>query len=151
MGWKWLCVSIEIRLSGQKLWGDERNLTEFCNIWSQVVPLNLCVGDTWFNKKYSSVIRQKGESTSIKKKACQIFWKTIISYPLIRTRALFSCNTRFEIPPFTLLPAYYCLYFVWQKDVMDDVFILIKSRIKKHCFKINYKVSTMTLCSNFTW
>ena len=54
-------------------------------------------------------------------KARQIFWKTIISYPLIRTRTctyqevrnicfsenlacFFSWNTRFEIPPFALLP-----------------------------------------------
>ena len=45
-------------------------------------------------------------------KAHQIFQKTIISYPLISIRkffwkiwrALFSCNTRFEIHPFALLP-----------------------------------------------
>ena len=45
-------------------------------------------------------------------KAHQIFQKTNISYPLISTRkffwkiwrALFSCNTRFEIHPFALLP-----------------------------------------------
>ena len=38
----------------------------------------------------------------------QIFWKTNISYYLIRThllwRALFSCDTHFEICPFGLLP-----------------------------------------------
>ena len=47
-------------------------------------------------------------------KACQIFRKTNISYPLIRTRVwvafckiwrvLFSWNTRFKIGPFALLP-----------------------------------------------
>ena len=57
-------------------------------------------------------------------KACQIFGKTDISYPLIRTRtcayqwvrmfvfrkiwrALFSWNTHFEIRPFALLPTIY--------------------------------------------
>ena len=50
-----------------------------------------------------------------KNKACQIFRKTIISYPLYISgdktfvfrkiwRALFSWNTRFEIHPFALLP-----------------------------------------------
>ena len=78
----------------------------------------------WLNRKErgnSLVIRQKGESQNgfFKKIARQIFRKTIISYPLIRTctcayqgvrnfvfrkmLALFSWNTRFEIRPFALL------------------------------------------------
>ena len=40
----------------------------------------------------------------LENKACQIFRKTSISYPLIRTRALFSSNTRFEIRSFAFLP-----------------------------------------------
>ena len=63
-------------------------------------------------------------------------------------RALLFCNNHFEICHFTLLPTYYCLHFVWQKHVTDDVFIFItwlmsKSRIKKACFKRNCKVNMM--------
>ena len=42
-----------------------------------------------------------------KNKAPQIFRKENISYPLKIWRALFSCNTRFEIHPFALLLPYY--------------------------------------------
>ena len=71
-----------------------------------------------------SVIREKGgisERVLQENKAREIFRKTNISYPLVRTRArthqgvrnarflenlasFFSSNTRFEILPFTLLP-----------------------------------------------
>ena len=47
-------------------------------------------------------------------RACQIFRKTNIFYPLIIVfqkihRALFSCNTSFEICPFALLPTIFLL------------------------------------------
>ena len=45
-------------------------------------------------------IRQKDESQN---QAHQIFRKTIISFLLIRTRTLHSCNQHFEIRP-VLLP-----------------------------------------------
>ena len=58
-----------------------------------------------------------------KSKARQIFRKTNISYPLIRThtciwRALFSCNIRFEIRHFALLPTIYQLGVQTRQSVM---------------------------------
>ena len=44
------------------------------------------------HKAFSSTLRYRVS----RGKKCSLFWKT--------WRALFSCNTRFEIPPFVLLP-----------------------------------------------
>ena len=71
----------------------------------------------------SSVVRQKGKSQNgcFKKTKRQIFRKTNISYPQIRTctffaHALFSWNTRFEIRPFALLPTKYWFKFSNKKN-----------------------------------
>ena len=65
------------------------------------------LADNKVNSRISKQVLQEN-------KAHEIFRKTDISYPLIRGwemfvfrkiwRALFSCNTRFEIRPFALLP-----------------------------------------------
>ena len=79
--------------------------------FAKLKPKNeLLLKDTQFDgNKVKSVFSKR---VLRENKAHQIFQKTNISYPLISTRkifwkiwrALFSCNTRFEILPFALLP-----------------------------------------------
>ena len=80
-------------------------------------------------------------------KACRIFWKTSISYPLLRTltcayqevkmfifqkfwRGLFSCNTHFEIRPFPLLPTIYQTTSPWQ--LFWICYLSIQIRVRYH-------------------
>ena len=70
--------------------------------------MSFCV---WNVNQRGNIIRDfvvnKGEFQNGRYKARQIFRKANISYPLIHILpwpALFSCNSRFEILPFALLP-----------------------------------------------
>ena len=102
------------------------------------------LADNKVNSRISKQVLQEN-------KAHEIFRKTDISYPLIRGwemfvfrkiwRALFSCNTRFEIRPFALLPKK-CqnfhtigrmrLFFQWRDRTMwPQIFIYITTQISR--------------------
>ena len=108
------------------------NQTQFCSceLW-EFFKNTFFTDHLWVTASLSSsVIRQKGESQNgcYKKTKHAKFSETNISYSLIHTRActyqgvrkvrlsenlraFFSCNTRFEIRPFGLLPMSFPIFF----------------------------------------
>ena len=65
-------------------------------------------------------------------KAYQIFQKRNISYTLKRTQALFSCNTRFEIHLFALLPTICSIIIVYHYCVKNMCYVVLG----KVCFEL---------------